>query len=167
MNRREKIIVGLMVAAVLYGGYAVFIEPRMGKSGTSPVGAGEDLTSFVGQISTMFAEAGGSEADRTIVAAAEREWGRDPFVSPELELTAEPRVPEADTDAPRIRSNLAYSGYVSMGEKGLAIISGREYASGDRIEPDGYVVGRITPTQVVLRSPGGQSEVVLVLERLE
>jgi hypothetical protein len=168
LNRREKIIVGVMVAVVIYGAYALFVEPRLSAKGKDATeGPDVALEQFVEQISTMFSTAGGSEKDRYVLAAAEREWQRDPFVPEDSPLTDKPSVPDTGTEIAGIQQQFSYTGYVSMGERGLAIIGGQEYEPGDRIESTGHVIGQITPTRVVLRSPGGQSDVILILEQAE
>ncbi len=166
MNRREKIIVGLMVLAVMYGAFALFIEPRLKAKGKESAGReNAALQEFVQQISTMFSASGGSEEDRYVLAAAEREWGKDPFVEGGNRLTDKPSTPEAGTEPAANQPAFSYTGYVRMGDRDLAIISGQEYESGDRIEATGHIIGEITPTRVVLRSPSGGPEVILVLEQ--
>ena len=59
--------------------------------------------------------------------------------------------------------NLRYWGYLQTDRKQYAVINGIEYERNDRIDPQGYVVRRITPAEVMLESPEGE-QIVLAIE---
>ncbi len=50
--------------------------------------------------------------------------------------------------------DIAYTGYVGIGNSVLAILDGLEYRPGETVADTGYVVKSITPAKVVLASPG-------------
>ncbi|MBG3875640.1 hypothetical protein FVW20_01005, partial [Desulfovibrio oxamicus] len=50
--------------------------------------------------------------------------------------------------------DIAYTGYVAIGNSVLAILDGLEYRVGETVADTGYVVKSITPGKVVLASPG-------------
>ncbi|WP_243838179.1 hypothetical protein, partial [Nitratidesulfovibrio liaohensis] len=58
------------------------------------------------------------------------------------------------TDGKSAAHDIAYSGYVAIGNSVLAILDGLEYRVGETVAETGYVVKSITPGKVVLASPG-------------
>ncbi len=50
--------------------------------------------------------------------------------------------------------DIAFTGYVAIGNSVLAILDGLEYRVGETVADTGYVVKSITPGKVVLASPG-------------
>lgn len=50
--------------------------------------------------------------------------------------------------------DIAYTGYVAIGNSVLAILDGLEYRVGETVADTGYMVKSITPGKVVLASPG-------------
>ena len=65
----------------------------------------------------------------------------------------------------RALPNLAYSGFLEIGSKRLAIINGMEYEAGDRVNPGAFSVKTILPGKVIMTS--SQGEVVLPLQESE
>jgi hypothetical protein len=168
MTSREKIIVGLMLLTVVYGVYAVFFE---GKGGTPEIPTIsstkhlEDLTGFIDKIAKR-SKAGLSNEDKYIIKLAKAEWKQDPLISVELK----PR-PESDIKKPKPvlvsipDLDIAYTGFMQMGDIKFAIINGLEYATGDRLEQGDYILRSITPSRVVIVSTGpGKKRYIFPLE---
>ncbi|WP_353119873.1 hypothetical protein [Nitratidesulfovibrio sp.] len=59
-----------------------------------------------------------------------------------------------DKDGKSAAHDIAYTGYVAIGNSVLAILDGLEYRTGETVADTGYVVKSITPGKVVLASPG-------------
>ena len=160
MNKREKIIVGLMLLTVAYGIYALFFEGK-GRSSTTPAAAIsatrqlENLNAFITKIAEA-SEAGLSKEDKYIISRAESAWKQDPLTTAELtdrpedEINRQKQV--VDTSGPQL--NVSYTGFMQMGDKKFAVINGLEYTTGDELEQGGFIVGSITPRQVVIISTG-------------
>jgi hypothetical protein len=80
-----------------------------------------------------------------------------------------PPPPPADSrsakEAARAIPNLAYSGFLEIGSKRLAIINGMEYEAGDRVNPGALSIKSILPNKVIMTS--SQGEIVLPLQESE
>ncbi len=59
-----------------------------------------------------------------------------------------------EKDGKSAAHDIAYTGYVAIGNSVLAILDGLEYRVGETVADTGYVVKSITPGKVVLASPG-------------
>ena len=161
MSNREKIIVGLMLLTVVYGIYALFFEGK-GKSSIKPTAAVsatkqlENLNAFITKVAEA-SRAGLSKEDKYIIARAESAWKQDPMTTVELTDRPEDEIKKrqqqlTDTSGPQL--DVSYTGFMQMGEKKFAVINGLEYTTGDELEQGGFIVGRITPRQVVIISTG-------------
>lgn len=164
MSKREKTIVTVMILSVLYGAYALFFA-KQAKVGDAADSVGDlNVGQFITEISKGMKNGGASDAERYILSNAEKPWGEDPFFNEESILKEKPATPDrADTRLPLF----SYSGFISMGNRNLAIIDGQEYGIGESLEPDGFVVKSITPVQVVLSLPDGEPDIVIVLEDIQ
>jgi hypothetical protein len=165
MSKREKIIVGLMILVVIYGAYSLFFE----SSGTKPKGeagskAAKSVDVFVAEIAQSLSGLDLTGPGAYVMSRAETSWERDPFLDFELTPSGggDPVVESIDID-----TVLTYSGFLRMGNRGLAIINGMEYETGEMLEETGYVVKKITPTQVVVGVAGRSKEYVLLLTETE
>ena len=145
-----------MLLTVTYGIYAVFFE---GKTSSKPTTISaskelENLNAFILKVAEA-SKAGLSKGDKYIIQRAETEWKQDPLISADLtdrpqdELNQQQAAREVD---PRLK--VSYTGFMQMGDKKFAIINGIEYASGDELEQGGFVVRKITPSQVVIVTTG-------------
>lgn len=158
MTTREKIIVGLMLLTVTYGVYIVFFEGKAKPRETATISTTkqlENLNAFITKVAEA-SRAGLSKNDEYIIQLAEAEWKQDPLISAELKDRPESEIQKATrvTRVPTPDLNIAYTGFMQMGDKKFAIINGLEYASGDRLEQGDYIVRSITPRQVVIVSTG-------------
>ena len=164
MSNREKIIVGLMVLAVVYGVYVMFFEsPKQ----TKTFSAGGDrqleaLNSFITKVADK-TKSGPSKKQAYILKKAQADWKQDPFVQ------LQPKKVEEDTGpAPVLDARVRYTGFLQMGDTRLAIISGMEYEPGDRLEPGGFIIRSISPNRVVVSPPGKNKEsMILPMEETE
>ncbi len=158
MTTRERIIVGLMLLTVAYGVYAVFFEGNAKPQEIATISATkqlENLNVFITKVAEA-SKAGLSKNDEYIIQQAEAEWKQDPLISAELKDRPESEIQKAQrvTRVPIPELNIAYTGFMQMGDKKFAIINGLEYASGDRLEQGDYIVRSITSRQVVIVSTG-------------
>jgi hypothetical protein len=165
MTTREKIIVGLMILAIIYGVYTVFFAaPRE----AVPVSRGDKELATLNTFITKVAEktkTGMSDEQSYILQKARAEWKQDPFVQIQPKLTRE----EQEERQPLVlKSKILYTGFMQMGDKQLAIINGMEYEVGDRLGPAGLVVRTINPNHVVLAAPDKKNKTVtLPMEEIE
>ena len=147
MTPREKIIVGFAVLAVAYGAVELFLP----KVGTTPIKlsqGSEGLNAFITKVATV-TKGGVGSTSAAILEKAELEWRQNPFL--QIRKPPPPPEPAAEVKSPdKGTARLAYSGYLDMGGRRLAIINGLEYEAGDRIEPGGLTIKSILPNKVIM-----------------
>jgi hypothetical protein len=166
MSRREKIIVAIMAATVLLGGYLYVLPLTPGR----PQGVGKQpdvmAIDFAQKVTQQLKADTGLAKDLFTIRNAERKWDRDPFLKTDR-LLSDTQQREADDSASATgtQPNLIYTGFLEVGTQRLAIINGIEYASGEAIDSQGHYLRRIHPNQVEIgkqNAPG-----VLILELME
>lgn len=146
MSGREKIIIGLMIGSVIYGGYHFWGQYR--SKINIHVLAPKIIENKLGIV---------KESDRVVLSEKEKyilnqassAWTRDPFIAP---LSQQKFAPKMLPPAPK---DLKYSGYVRMGERILAIIDGMEYQVGESLLRSPYLISDISPRQVIIALPDG------------
>ena len=150
MSKREKVIVGLMVVALLYGGYNFFFSGPVGGikriSGNPQVA----LNEFVADLIKRIRNADTTAKDTEILEKSSAQWQKDPFLV--VNKAVDPDVDNekkldiiADKD---LTGDFLYSGYMEMGKSKLAIINGMEYQEGDHLDSKGATLKKITPGEI-------------------
>ena len=166
MSKREKIIVGLMVVAALYGGYTFLFSGSAGgkkKSyGQPQVGVNDLVAGLIKRIQGADTTA----ADTEILEKSSAQWQKDPFL-----VVKKSRAPEEETEKePEIiaRGDLTgsfnYSGYMEMGKNKLAIINGREYEEGDQLAIQGAALKKISAGEVHIYVDAKKGVVVVPID---
>jgi hypothetical protein len=164
MTTREKIIVGFMVLAVVYGVYTVFFSAPREAAISGGRGELDALNAFVAKVAEN-TKAGLTKEQTYVLEKTQDEWKQDPFVQIQPRLT---REEEAARQPLVLNSKIAYTGFLEMGNKRLAILNGMEYEVGDRLEPAGLVVRTINPTHVVVAAPDKKNKTLtLPMEDIE
>lgn len=139
MSVREKIILALATVSLLYGAYEFFLKPPVSEQ-QAPADQGEPLPSFINRISAESTEGRLSATEIQTIRQAQQPWP-DRFQAPSL--------PPPVFEQPPV-----YSGFITMGKRKLAIVDGREYGVGERLEDGAYMVKEITPDHIVIGGPG-------------
>jgi|WetSurMetagenome_2_1015567.scaffolds.fasta_scaffold04258_3 hypothetical protein len=157
MSKREKIILAVMLVALSVAAVTFF-------SGSSPQHtdvANQKELANVKVLSTQLTENVKKDAltdnEKYVLERAEADWPRDPF----LERKLMPVSPIAIGASGARPTDFAYSGYVDVGNKRLAIINGLEYLVGDQLESGGYVVKSIDPERVVLEDIDKRGQITI------
>jgi len=148
-GKREMIILGVMVLAVLYGAYELLWTKRKAPT-VAPADQAQkagDLNKFIADLSAR------TEALKTttlVFSRTEREWKQDPFLdSPYHRAWAQSRVlAKAGPAADKI--SFVYSGYLEVGKRSMAVINGMEYREGELLDIPGFFLRSVTPQQVVI-----------------
>ena len=165
MSKREKRILLLTAAAVIYGLYA-YLGPSTSKPVLeSPQAKRENLNDFVTNVAARLRKKDVSALDKYVIARAKSQWPHDPFLPTEAVFKATGE--QAEVQAKTIDIDFIYSGYIEMGASRLAIINGMEYKVGEEIEPGGYAVKKITPREVVIGIINGTHESTFPLKEAE
>jgi hypothetical protein len=165
MSNREKIIVALMVVSVILGIYMIFFEsPRP----TTTVSSAADrelemLNTFITKVAEK-TQSGPSKEQAYILNKAQSAWKQDPLI----QLEPKKEVDVETGPVPELDGRVQYTGFLQMGDTRLAIINGMEYEAGEKLEPGGFIIRRISPNHVVVAPPGkNKKTMILPMEETE
>ena len=165
MTTREKIIVGIMILAVVYGVYTIFFAAPREEFAFKSGGDKEldALNTFVNKVAEK-TKSSLSKEKAYILQKAQADWKQDPLIQ-----LLPKKTKEAEQAQPLVLdSKMLYTGFLQMGDKRLAIINGTEYEIGDRLETDGLIIRNIQPNHVVIASPDKKyKKVILPMEDVE
>ncbi len=150
MSKREKIIVGFMVAAIIYGGYNFLFSGSGDGIKRIPGKPQVALNEFVADLIKRIRSADTTAKDTEVLERSSAQWQKDPFLvvnkaaNPEVENEKKLDV-IADKD---LTGDFLYSGYMEMGKNKLAIINGMEYQAGDHLDSKGATLKKISPGEI-------------------
>ncbi len=148
MGRREKILVALMAAAIVYGAFELFLAPGSGRQHSGHRPDAEVPSELAGSINSQIDTAGLSPDQERILELAVRPWENNPFYKQPQEKKKNPAAEGETKQQPVYR----YLGYLDIGGQKMAIINGLEYKTGQLLESGRAVVRSISPQQVVIQS---------------
>jgi hypothetical protein len=169
MTRREKIIVSIMAATVLLGGYLYWGPvPTGGRQEVDKKSDGQALE-FARKVVQQLKDDKALSKDLFTIRSAERKWEKDPFLKTDTVLsdTLQLAVPDNTTLTASTRPDLIYTGFLEVGTQRLAIINGIEYTSGESIDGQGHYVRRIHPHQVEIGNQHTPGVIILRLMEYE
>ncbi len=178
MTRREKIMIGMAGVAAI-AAVVILMLPTGSSRPVTAVGAPGSVSSSLAGATGGTGATGlagglppGAEAPGPIVELA-RKTLAEAVITPSqlyvLDAAVRQAAPNpfhpvqgkgeggADTggkDGKSAAHDIAYTGYVAIGNSVLGILDGLEYRVGETVADTGYVVKSITPGKVVLASPG-------------
>jgi hypothetical protein len=155
LNKRQILILGVMLLAVLYGAYELFSTGRKGQAVVDTAKKATDLNAFIGDITLALTTEASLPVDAHMIKRAEAEWLRDPFYEPEdkreeaiEKAAAHAQQVEAATTA--LKGRLHYTGYLDTRSKKIAIVNGNEYVTGEALDVGDYVLNGIYPNKIVI-----------------
>lgn len=148
MSRREKIIVGLMIAAILYAAFELLLPAREQNDFKNPEAELQSAEQVAENISGEMQNSELGPGEIHVLELAGRKWERDPFYSL-------PENPGSETGEPSGNGKsdaLSYTGYLDVGGNKMVIINGVEYRPGQQLENTDAVIQSVSAERVVLRS---------------
>ncbi len=166
MTNRERIILILMAVAVVWGGYT-FLYTSPSKTGIpGPAEEPEDLNQFVIDMANKITNKSILDSEDYIVSKASAEWTQNPFQRPDLavKIGKDSDIKTGRGEDSTRKTEFFYSGYLKMGDRSLAIINGREYETGERLDQAGCFVRNIFPTWVEIGIKGKTDTIIIPLE---
>jgi hypothetical protein len=160
LNKRQMIIIAVMIIFILYAAYEYLIATPARKNTQSSKAV--EVNAFVSEITADMVKNTLTSVDLVIIKRALSDWGRDPF----LERTTYKEWAAKNAAAGGLDSaaKIIYSGYVDTGRKKIAIINGLEYGVGDQLEMEGYVLKSITPSKVKINNKNTGSELEIQIQ---
>jgi hypothetical protein len=145
MSKREKIILAVMLVALLITAYLFLSDSSPQKTNVANEKELANVKALSTQVTEEVKKKALTDIEKYVLERAQADWPRDPFLEKRLS-----RVAEATKGGGVRPSDYAFSGYVDVGNRRLAIINGMEYFVGDQLESGGYLVKSIDPEKVVL-----------------
>jgi hypothetical protein len=171
MTKREKIIVGIMCLAVLYGAYDLFVYRKKPKYTATQPSANPitELKSFVAEVTQKLINEKVSAEYSYMISQAGANWTKDPFIASVEPLKKRQTIEEAPQKeiVPPTRSGFIYTGYLELGPTKLAVINGLEYSVGESLDTNGLYVKSISPHHVVIGKVNGLETLQLPLRELD
>ncbi|HOO91621.1 MAG TPA: hypothetical protein PLA74_12420 [Syntrophales bacterium] len=148
VSTREIVIVVIMVAAVLYGVYDLFIASSKPTDNRARVDA-VAIDGLIADASEVLKDSGSYPINAHIVSVTDNGWKRDPFY--EINTLA---INASDL-------NLRYTGYLEIGKRKIAVINNESYEIGDELELGGYTVRRIKPSEIVIEEKVNKTDITI------
>ncbi|MFC1798548.1 hypothetical protein ACFLZL_01930 [Thermodesulfobacteriota bacterium] len=161
MSNREKIILALMAVAVLYGAYSIFFANTPKPKGAGKEKSLEEINRFIADVAVKVEEQS-SQKHAYILSQAKNNWVKDPFFKINVPVKEEVVV-QATEEEVAPKETFAYTGYLQMGSRIIAIIDGLEYESGDELTKGGHIVKVIDPKRVLIGPQDEDNNIVLFL----
>ena len=159
MSKREKIIILVMILAVTYGVYAIFFTStsKTVKKGSS--GKATDLIMSLTAEAENLAMEDTSQTDSYILKRASAKWSNNPFLG--FKNIVKSDIISSPDKEIITGSELAYSGYLEMGDTKMAIINGMEYEVGDTLADGGFIIKNIFSDRVLIQFEGKTGSIML------
>ncbi len=157
LTKQQIIILSVTAVVALYGVYDFFIAPRAKSVSYSMKNESSGLETFLSGITATITKGSVTAADNYTIKRAETKWKHDPFYDQKSYsdwIKSEKHETESDLQSEPVFN---YSGYISMGNKKIAIINGIEYEPGDNLEMEGYVLEKIYPDKAIIVNKKTQS----------
>jgi hypothetical protein len=150
LSLREKVFVSLVAAAALFALISIMYPSRSTGSADRSKQRPAELSDFSSKLALQVARGGVSPFEAAAIKKATEPWKKDPFLKMKRQDQVADNQPNKSRDASEA-PELAYSGYLQMGKRILAIIDGLEYEVGERLtDRPTLTLQRITADRVVL-----------------
>ena len=153
MKKSEKIIIGLTVAAALYGGVDYLIGHR-GPAQPPAQAGGVEIAAVRGQLTAIMRDPDDRDAAR-LAQIMDRHWSEGIFFdkpAAALEGAEADRRQAAMDQFSDLAAALSYSGYLEMNNRRIAIINGLDYREGEEV--NGFTIEKIAKDHVQVSRQG-------------
>lgn len=156
MEKREKIILVLLLVVVGYGAYA-YLFTGGETTNVKDLVKVDELNRIKADVEAKLAEHPLTERERYRLEQSERPWTKDPFYDRTQDMETESTV---DTDFPE-DVDLRYTGYIKIGNEIMyAIVNSMEYKIGDELEVEGFYLFDITDSKIVIGRQDEEGNIV-------
>ncbi|WP_144302861.1 hypothetical protein [Oceanidesulfovibrio indonesiensis] len=159
MSKRESILLILMGVGLLVGAY-FYLFAGQEDIGTDAKVDYQELNSTVDMVKSFATKDEFTEVERYKLELAETSWPSNPFYD-RVKFAREDQRQKQEELKTAEGLDLAYTGYVVMGDSELAIINGFEYERGEEIvTAEGFFVSTITKENVIIGQKNATDEIV-------
>ncbi len=142
VSAREIVIMVVMLTVVLYGAYDFFIDSSPRQAGVGDERA-KEIDMLIAKASKTLQERGSYPFYAAVLTQAQSEWERDPFY----------RENKPVKRTPDLRP-IAYTGYLEIGTRKIAVVDGVSYEPGEELEQGGFLVKRIGASSIDIEEKG-------------
>jgi hypothetical protein len=150
MNKREKIIVGVMVFSILFA-LVYFLSPAITWQGAKPAEQYTGSEKIIQEIAAELKKVASSPNENYVIARAEAAWAKDPFYKKVMPVAAKAGPGGAGAQ------DLVYSGFVD--------INGNTYQVGEKLDFGGaFYLKSVEPSQAVIADRQNQRNIVIKLK---
>jgi hypothetical protein len=168
LGKRETIILGVMVVAILYAAFDYLsLRRKHSTSGASQMTSDQhsaDLNKFVAALNASVAKDSAGMIT-LVLSRAERPWQKDPFLgSRTFKAWTQSKAPVKAAASGLPKSEFTYSGYLEAGKKRMAIINGMEYREGEALEKKEFVLKSFTPERAVIENRGNGATLTVSMQ---
>lgn len=162
MSRREKVIIGLAIGAVVYAAFTFIFAPSS-KKPLSGIPVEEVIQEFVMEVAQGLAKHDISETELMILQKIQTPWKSQPFMEGPMPLSAG-LIRKGKRSQSSDDITFQFTGYVEFGTKRLAIINDTEYEIGEKIEKSAFTLDKISLTQVELKNLENDTIIIPLME---
>lgn len=157
MNRREKIIVGLMLAAAVGATIDYLLTSSTASEVDGRSSANADIPAAISTASIEMTTLQLNPVRREMLENLDYPWRSD------LLIQRETASENGDSDSGELTTP-AFTAFFKINGKPLAIINGRDYAEGDWLDGDAFQIGKISPTQAQLKPRDGGEPMLIPID---
>jgi hypothetical protein len=166
IEKREKIILGVMAVAILYGLFTFITGSSLKKHvAISPEAKTNEINSLASDTTSAISKDALSVTEAYAISRIEADWLHDPF----YEKKAYSEMVQTAKAAPKVdaKVNFSYTGYMEYGGRQMAIINGLEYGVGEALDVPGYILRSISPVKVTIENKAdSKAKIEVVMQDL-
>lgn len=145
-SNREKIIVILAAAAMVYGIYEYIFYYAKLPMQQQKAGDQEEILQHIGRITQELVKTGLTPFENCLIEKTQKKW-KDVFIPEPMPEPEESFKPEPE----KIKLPV-YTGYLRMENRMIAIIDGMDYEEGEILPESGYRLIRIAPQEITVQN---------------
>jgi len=162
LNKRQIII--LSIAALFVVVYAAYLIASPASTKVKTNDKNQEISTLVSGLKNDLMKDAQAGMDEYIIARAEADWKKNPFWDRNSSSYKDWAATQGAAGGSSSAAKIIYSGYVDAGIMKIAIINGLEYRVGEQLEMEGYVLKRVTPSQVLIVNKNTGSEVEIPIQ---
>lgn len=151
LGKRQMIILVVMGIVILYAAFD-FLVPKKKVSAPNMTQKTAELNIFVTDLTAGLSKDTTKNLQVLIFSRAEKEWKQDPFLDAKSYRSWSNAREPAKVGAAAPKIEFAYTGYLEVKGKRMAIINGMEYREGEELDVKGFVLKSVSPARVVIEN---------------
>jgi hypothetical protein len=165
LGKRQMIILGVMGIVIIYAAFD-FLAPKKKASAPDMTQKTAELNIFMTDLTAGLAKDTTKNLNALIFSRAEKEWKQDPFLDAKsYRVWSKAREPaKAGAAAAVQKIEFAYTGYLEVNGKRMAIINSMEYREGEELDVKGFVLKSVSPARVVIENRAARAAQTILMQ---